>query len=58
MGARKFNQQHIRNITQNSSGTYSITLPKQLIRELRWQRHQQLTVRREGKKLIVEDWSE
>ncbi len=56
MGVRKAGQENIRNLTQNSTGTYSISVPISLVRKLRWQRGQKLTVRQQGKKLIVEDW--
>lgn len=56
MGTRKATEQLVRNLTVNSTGTYSVSLPKSLIRELRWQRGQRLTVARQGKKLIIQDW--
>ncbi len=56
MGARKSSQQNVRNITQNSSGTYSISLPKALVKQLRWQKNQQVTVKKAGEQLIIVDW--
>lgn len=56
MGAKKLGQQQTRVITQNSSGTYAITLPLQVARELHWRKGQKVTVTRRGNKLIVEDW--
>ncbi len=58
MGARKASEQEIRNITQNSTGTYQITIPKKLISELRWRQGQKVTVRRSGDSLTVADWKE
>lgn len=57
MGARKINEQHIRNITQNSSGSYQISLPKNLVAELKWRQGQKITVVRRGSKLLVQDWA-
>ena len=56
MGTRKASEQEIRNITQNSSGTYQITLPKQLVAELKWRQGQKVTVKRMGASLLIEDW--
>lgn len=56
MGARKIDEQQIRNLTQNTTGTYTVSLPIQLVKQLRWQRGQRLTVTRQGKKLIIQDW--
>ncbi|HVS58607.1 MAG TPA: hypothetical protein VHD60_02585 [Candidatus Saccharimonadales bacterium] len=56
MGARKAGDQNTRNLTENSTGTYSLSIPISLVRDLRWQRGQKLVVRRQGKKLVIEDW--
>ncbi len=56
MGTRKAGEQNVRNLTQNSSGTYQLTIPKQLVAELQWRQGQKVTVARVGNKLIVEDW--
>ena len=56
MGVRKAGEQGVRNLTQNSTGTYQISLPISLIRELRWQQGQKLVVNKRGDKLIIEDW--
>jgi len=56
MGTRKAGESHIRNITQNSTGTYQLTIPKQLVSELGWRQGQKVTVAKTGNKLLVEDW--
>lgn len=56
MGTRKAGEQSIRNITQNSTGSYQITIPKQLVAELKWRQGQKVTVSKIGERLIVEDW--
>jgi hypothetical protein len=56
MGTRKAGEQDVRSITQNKTGTYSISLPIGLIRELKWQNRQKVTVTKRGDKLIIEDW--
>jgi Ni/Co efflux regulator RcnB len=57
MGTRKAGEQQVRNLTQNRTGTYSISLPIELIRQLRWQQGQKLVVSKRGKNLIIEDWN-
>lgn len=56
MGTRKSGEQQIRNLTKNSTGTYQISVPIQLVRLLRWQRGQQLVVKKVGNKLVIEDF--
>ncbi|MFT4532330.1 MAG: hypothetical protein ACI9T8_000348 [Candidatus Saccharimonadales bacterium] len=56
MGARKAGEEEVRSITQNATGTYSVSLPIAAIRELKWQNHQKVTITRRGDKLIIEDW--
>ena len=58
MGARKAGEQQIRNITANSSGTYQISIPKQLIAQLKWRQGQKVTVTKVGDRLMIEDWKE
>ena len=58
MGTRKAGEQQVRNITINSSGTYQISIPKQLIGELRWRSGQKVMVTKMGDKLLIEDWKE
>ncbi len=56
MGTRKSDEQDKRTLTKNSTGTYQISVPIALVRKLKWQQGQQLTVRKSGEKLVVEDW--
>ena len=58
MGTRKAGEQNIRNITQNRTGTYQVSLPIQLVRELQWKDRQKVTVKKQGDKLIIEDWTD
>jgi hypothetical protein len=58
MGARKSNEQHVRNLTQNSTGTFSLSLPISVVRDLGWRRGQKVVVSLKGGKLVVADWRE
>lgn len=55
MGNRSAEDKRTRTITKNNSGSYNVTLPIDLIRQLCWQNHQQVVIQRRGKKLIIED---
>ena len=54
MGTRKISEQNIRSITQNSTGTYSVSLPISLVQEMRLKRRQKVSVRRQGRKIVIE----
>ncbi len=56
MGMRTLENQKVRTISQNNSGTYAVTLPIATVRHLRWRKGQKVVLERRGKKIIVEDW--
>lgn len=58
MGTKKVNETEVRKlqVTGEDGGSYMITLPKELVEGLKWRKGQKLTVTREGKKLVVQDW--
>ncbi len=39
-----------------NSGTYYVTLPKDLVRELGWRKGQKVVVEKKGETLVVRDW--
>ena len=58
MGVRKAGEQSTRTILQNSTGTYMVSIPIELVRELKWKRGQKVVIKRTGKKIYIEDWQE
>ena len=56
MGVRNIEDQATRTITQNNTGTYAVTLPVSITRELGWRKGQKVTLKRRGNKVIIEDW--
>lgn len=38
------------------SGSYRITIPKYIMRELGWKEHQKLVITRRGKRISIIDW--
>lgn len=47
-----------RKLTQTAGTTYYVTIPQYMIKELGWRKGQKMTVRRDGEKIIIEDWKE
>lgn len=58
MPRQPLGSENIRKLTRLGTGTYALTLPIEYIRELGWQKYQKLTVTRQDKKLIIQDWEE
>lgn len=60
MGTTKQGDAEVRKIQQTGekSQTYYVTLPVKAIRDLGWQVHQKVTVRRDGDTLVIKDWEE
>lgn len=55
MGRRKIGQEQIRSI-QKTHGTYTVSLPVELVRELGWQERQRVVITKSGGKLIISDY--
>lgn len=57
MARRSLEDRNIRKLTRTGRGkSVSVTLPIEYIRALGWKDRQKVTVRKSGKKLIIEDW--
>ncbi len=58
MPRRKIEQKNIRSLTKSKKGSYSISLPVDLIRKWRWKHKQklQLKIDEKRKRIIIEDW--
>lgn len=52
---RKLEDRSVRKISKRGA-SYSITLPVELVRELKWKDGQKVVVTKERGKLIVKDW--
>jgi len=51
------NNEEVRKIAVTGPyGTYFISLPKKLIKSLKWKKGEKKVIRRENKKIIIEDW--
>tara|TARA_B100000745_G_scaffold291539_1_gene231457 strand:+ start:495 stop:674 length:180 start_codon:yes stop_codon:yes gene_type:complete len=59
MARKKLEDRNIRKLSKTGGGkSISVTLPIELVRELRWRTKQKVVVRKSGSKLIIEDWKE
>lgn len=56
MGAKRTGEEDVRVITQNGSGTYSVSLPIKVVRNLRWRQGQKVVVEQKGKTIVIMDW--
>lgn len=60
MPTQKMENKNIRKLTRMGSGGLSLglTIPKEIVKELKWRERQKVVVKRSGNKLIIEDWKE
>ncbi len=56
MARRKLENRNVRKLSKNSNGTYSVTLPIEMVRELKWRGGQKLVVDKSRNKIIIKDW--
>lgn len=57
MPRRRLENRNIRQITQSGSGSYAVTIPIEIIRELGWRERQKVVVKRRGRGILIVDWS-
>ncbi|HIA92000.1 TPA: AbrB/MazE/SpoVT family DNA-binding domain-containing protein [Candidatus Saccharibacteria bacterium] len=55
MGRSTLENRNQRTLTKTASGSYVLTLPIELVRELNWKDGQKVQVSKSGKKLVVVD---
>ncbi len=57
MGRRTIENRNIRNLQKTAGGsTYIVSLPIEVIRELKWRVKQKLVVKRYGDGILIKDW--
>jgi antitoxin component of MazEF toxin-antitoxin module len=56
MARRKLEDKNIRKLTKVGKQSIAVTLPIEIIRELKWREKQKVTVKKSGRKIIIEDW--
>ncbi len=56
MARRKLKDRNIRKLLKNSGGSIQVTLPIELVRELKWRNKQKVIIVKKGSTLIIKDW--
>lgn len=57
MGRRALNQNNIRKLTKTGGGkSISVTIPIEIVRELKWRERQKVVVTKRGESIIIKDW--
>ncbi len=57
MPRRRIENRNIRKLSKSGGGvSISLTLPIEIVRELKWRDNQKVVVKKVGKKIIIEDW--
>lgn len=56
MGTYKAGQQNKRVLSKNNTGTYTLSVPIELVRALKWQTGQKLVLEKRGKTIVISDW--
>ena len=56
MARRSLGERNRRSLNKLGNGSYTISIPVEHVRALRWQKKQSVTVELVGKKLVVKDW--
>jgi len=54
---RKLKDKNIRKIFKSGS-SYAVTIPIELIKELKWKEKQKVVVKKRGEGLVIVDWEE
>ena len=46
----------VRKINKTAKRSYSVVVPIEFIRKLKWQKQQKVVISLQGKKITIEDW--
>lgn len=53
---RKIGNQEVRKLFKTGKQSIAVTLPIEIVRELKWREKQKVVVKKSGSKVIIEDW--
>jgi len=57
MARRKLTERNIRKLTRTGGGkSISVTIPIELVRELKWKDRQKVVITKRGTTLTIKDW--
>jgi len=53
---RKGRNKNIRKLTKTGGHSIGVTIPIDMIRDLKWRERQKVVVKKVGKKIVITDW--
>ena len=53
---RKLQEKSIRKLTRVGKTSISVTIPIEIVKDLKWKERQKVVVKQSGKKIIIQDW--
>ena len=56
MARRKLEEREVRKLYKNSGGSIQVTIPIELVRDLKWRAGQKVVVKKRGEGILIEDW--
>ena len=56
MANKKSTETGIRKLTKVGRASIAVTLPIELVRELKWKERQKVVVKKSGQNLVISDW--
>lgn len=56
MARRKLEDKNTRKLTKSGNGSIGLTLPIEIVRELKWREKQKVTVKRVRGGVLIKDW--
>jgi antitoxin component of MazEF toxin-antitoxin module len=55
---RKIEEKNIRKLARSGKTSLAVTIPRDFIVELGWREKQKVTVKKQGRSIIITDWKE
>lgn len=55
---RKSEEKNIRKLAKSGKTSLAVTIPRDFVVELGWREKQKVTVKKQGKDIIISDWKE
>lgn len=55
---RKISEVGMRKLMRLGKTSLAVTIPREVVLELGWRQDQKVMVKREGKKIVIEDWKD
>ena len=56
MARRKLSDKNIRKLSRIGDHSLGLTLPIEIVRELKWREKQKVVVKKKGKGILITDW--